>query len=486
MIPRYGILRQGDIDRIHQATVRILSEMGVRVYHDGVLARLADAGAEVDRKDQLVRIDERLLMESLEKAGKSFILYGRDGSRTARFGYGDVVTISSPGQYSWVDFEDPCEGFKPSQGFSRRAPTSDDTHQAIRVGDALEHIDIVGAMTQPVDIPMPIRDIWLTAELVKGTRKPNRCWITNGQTAPYVLEIYKVAAGGERALQERPQIEAFVEPISPLQMPTTGMEILLEFTRLGLPVSYGPMVQAGATGPATLAGTLAQENAETLAGIVITQVLRPGTPVMYGGIPHIMDMRTSLISFGSPEQGLMAMAMAQMAQWYGLPAYVNAGLADSNVVDVQAGLEKGMNFLLGSLAGADLVAHMGIAGADQGASLLQLVVDNEMIAFVKRLLRGFQVDDATLAVDVIKEVGHDGQHLAHPHTAAHFRKEMWIPKMWDRRSWDTWLADGGKSMADRAGERLQQILETHQPEPIDEALAREIDGIVESARRNLL
>ncbi len=476
MIPRYDILGQGDIDRIHRATVRILSEIGVRVYHDGVLARLTDAGAEVDKESQLVRIDERLLMESLEKAGKSYILYGRDGSRTARFGYGDVVTISTPGQYSWVD----------SVQKTRRAPTSDDTHQAIRVGDALEHIDIVGAMTQPVDIPTPIRDIWLTAELVKGTRKPNRCWITDGRTAPYVLEIYKAAAGGERALQERPQIEAFVEPISPLQMPTTGMEILLEFVRMGLPVAYGPMVQAGATGPATLAGTLAQENAETLAGIVITQVLHPGTPVMYGGIPHIMDMRTSLISFGSPEQGLMAMAMAQMAQWYGLPAYVNAGLADSNVVDVQAGLEKGMNFMLGCLAGADLVAHMGIAGADQGASLLQLVVDNEMIAFVKRLLRGFQVDDDTLAVDVIKEVGHDGQHLAHPHTAAHFRKEMWIPKMWERRSWDNWLENGGKSMADRAAERLQEILDTHQPEPIDEALAGEIDGIVESARRSLL
>jgi len=134
------------------------------------------------------------------------------------------------------------------------------------------------------------------------------------------------------------------------------------------------MVQAGATGPATLAGTLAQENAETLAGIVITQVLHPGTPVMYGGIPHIMDMRTSLISFASPEQGLMALAMAQMARWYGLPAYVNAGLADSNVVDVQAGLEKGMNFMLGCLAGADLVAHNLERAADRVVNICERVV----------------------------------------------------------------------------------------------------------------
>ena len=165
----------------------------------------------------------------------------------------------------------------------------------------------------------PIREIWLTAELVKRTNNPTRCWIADGRTVPYILEIYKAVAGGERELRERPQIEAFIELISPLQMPATGMEILLEFTRLGLPVSYGPMVMAGATGPVTLAGTLAQENAESLAAIVITQVLCPGTPVMYGGIPHIMDLHTAAISFASPEQGLMAIAMTQIAKSYGLP-----------------------------------------------------------------------------------------------------------------------------------------------------------------------
>ncbi len=476
MIPRYGILSQSEIDSIHQATVRVLGGVGVRIYHDVVLERLAAAGARVDRTAQIARMGEQLVMDSLERAGKSYVLYGRDGTRTARFGYGDLVTISTPGQHSWVD----------AVHKSRRAPTSDDTRQAIRVGDALEHITIVGAMTQPVDVPTPIRDVWLTAELVKGTNKPTRCFVADGRSARYVLEIYKAAAGGEQQLRERPQIEAFVEPISPLQMPATGMDILLEFTRLGLPVSCGPMVQAGATGPATLAGTLVQENAENLAAIAITQVLNPGTPMMYGGIPHIMDMRTSLISFASPEQGLMAVAMAQMAKSYGLPAYVNAGLADSKLVDVQSGLEKGMNFLLGALAGADLIAHLGITGPDQGASLAQLVVDNEMVAFVKRTLRGIRVDVETMAVPVIEDIQHDGHHLSHPHTVQHFRDEMWIPKMWDRRNWDPWLQDGGKSMAELAEERVHDILAHHSPEPIDEALAREIDAIVESAKEHLL
>jgi trimethylamine--corrinoid protein Co-methyltransferase len=329
-------------------------------------------------------------------------------------------------------------------------------------------------MTQPVDIPTPIRDIWLTAELVKGTKKPTRCWITNGQTAHYILEIYKLVAGGESELRARPQIEGFIEPISPLQMPPTGMEILLEFSRLGLPISYGPMVQAGATGPVTLAGTLVQENAETLAAIVITQVLRPGTPVMYGGIPHVMDMQTASISFASPEQGLMAVAMTQIAK------------GDSKLVDAQSGLERGMNFLLGVLAGGDLLGHMGISGADQGASLPQLLVDNEMIAYTKRILRGFEVGESTMAIDLIKQVGHQGNHLAQPHTVEHFRTELWMPSLCDRASWDAWKDQGSKSMAERAAQKVQEILDTHEPEPMDEALAREIDGIVESARKHLL
>jgi len=227
MIPRYEMLSQDDIKRIHDATVEVLSEVGVKVYHDEALRLLADAGAEVDVNNHTAKIGEALLMESVDKAGKSYILYGRDGSRTARFGYGDLVTLQSPGQPAWIDL---VKG-------ERRAATSEDARKAVVLGDALEHVDIVGTMCQPVDVPAPITDAWQTAEMVKGSTKPTRCWITNGQTAPYVLEIHKAAAGGQRALQERPQIEAFVEPISPLQMPTTGMEILLEFTRLGLPVS---------------------------------------------------------------------------------------------------------------------------------------------------------------------------------------------------------------------------------------------------------
>ena len=477
MIPRYEMLSQNDIKTIHDASVRVLSEVGVKVYHDEAVRLLADAGAEVDKNNHTAKIGEALLMESIEKAGKSYILYGRDGSRTARFGYGDLVTLQSPGQPAWIDL---VKG-------ERRAATSEDARQAIVLGDALEHVDIVGTMCQPVDVPTPITDIWQTAEMVKGSTKPTRCWMANGRTAHYVMEIYKAVAGGEEALRKRPMAEPFIEPISPLrEIPETGMGILLECTRLGQPVAFGAMVQTGVTGPVTLAGALAQENAENLAAIVITQLIRPGTPVQYGGISHTVDMRTASIVFGASEQGLISMAMIQIARHYGFPVYVNTCLTDSNMDDVQTGFEKGVNMMLAALTGADLVAHIGIVGTDQGGSLPQLVMDNEMVAYVKRTLRGINIDDDTLALDVITEAGHETELLGHPHTLRHFRDELWIPTVFDRRPWEPWKQAGGKSVTDRAVERVQEILSTHEPEPIDEALAREIDGIVESARRNLL
>ena len=442
-----------------------------------MLERLALAGAEVDQEAAVARMGEGLVADALKQAGKKFIIHGRGGTRTARFGYGDIVSISSPGQFSWVDWRER----------RRYPPTTRELYQAITAADALENIDIVGAMTQPVDVPEPIRDVYLTAELVKHTRKPTRVWIKNGASARYILEIYRIVAGGAEAMRQRPPVETFLEPISPLQMPRTGLEIVVEFTSAGLPISIGPMVQASATGPATLAGTLVQENAEILAGLVITQVLRAGTPVMYGGIPHIMDPRTALISFGSPEQALMAVAMVQMAKFYDLPVYVNTGLGDSKLVDVQTGYDRGMTFLCGALAGGDLLGHMGIAGADQGASLLQLVADNEMIAYVKRIARGIDMDPGKLATEIIAEVGPGGNYLGLEHTARHFRQEFWIPSLlWDRSSWDAWAGAGATTMAERATLRLEEILATHELEPMDEAMAQEIDDVVAAAKRELV
>ena len=475
-IPRVQVLSEDEIQAIHEASLIILKRTGIQVHHPDVLALLAAAGAEVDQARQVARLPAELVLGSVERAGKQYVLYGRDREQVARYGHGDFVLMSTPGQYAWVDDETG----------ERRPPTRSDAQDAIRLGDALPHVTIVGAMAMVADVPASYRDVFLTGELVKYTTKPTRCFVANGRTARYVLEIYRAAAGGEAALRANPMAEVFVEPISPLQLPGDGLDVLTEFVKAGQPAAFGPMAMASGTAPATLAGTLVQENAEILAGIVVAQVLCPGTPVTYGGIPHAMDPRTSICSFGSPEQVLMGVAMVQIARCYGFPVYVNLGITDSKLLDAQAGIEKGAGLLVGALAGADMFGHAGICGTDHGASLAWLLLDNELMAYAKRVVRGFDVTPETLATEVIQAVGPGGNYLAEEHTLRHFRREIWLPgSAWTRQTWDGWEQEGRTSMGQRAAAEVRRILSDHRPPPVDEALAREIDRIVNAARREL-
>jgi trimethylamine--corrinoid protein Co-methyltransferase len=470
------ILSEREIQSIHDAALGILRDTGIMVHHDGALELLARAGARVDKDSRIARLPEKLVMDSIEQAGKKYILHGRDPQRTARFGYGDLVLMSSPGQYSWIDTDTGA----------RRAATIQDAREAIKLGDALSNITIVGSMAQPEQVSQAWRDVYLTAELVKGTSKPTRCWVKNGRTARYILQIYRVVAGGDASLREKPMVEAFLEPISPLQLPKDGLNIVREFAQAGQPVSIGPMAMTSGTAPATLAGTLAQENAEILAGVVVTQLLAPGTPITYGGIPHIMDPRTSICSFGSPEQGLMAVAMVQMARHYGFPVYINVGLTDAKVPDAQAGIEKGTSLLAGVLAGADTFGHCGICGTDHAGSLVWLYLDNEVMEYIKRIVRGFEVNADTLATEVVRQVSPGGNYLAEHHTVEHFRKELWLPgAAWTRESWDAWAAGGKRSMTERIKNEVKRILGSHKPEPLEAETAKQVDLIVETAKREL-
>ena len=470
------IISSKEIGDIHDASLNILRKIGIKVNHNEVFDILGDAGAVVDKKTKIVKFPEDMVTEGIQKAGKKHILQGRNSSSVAKFGYEDQLFLSSGGQYLWID---EITG-------KRRPGTLEDTKAAILVGDALKEINIVGAFILPAEIPSKVRDIHLYAELIKYTGKPCFAWISNGKSAKYIIEMFKVVVGGEVKLRNKPMTEAFIEPISPLQLSKEGLEVLVEFAKAGLPVGFGPMAMTMATAPATLAGTIAQENAEILAGITISQLLSPGLPVTYWGIPHIMDPATGNISFGSPEQGLMAVAITQIAKSYGFPMGVNVGLTDSKLPDSQNGLERGMTLLLGILAGADIFGHMGIVGADQGASLAELVINNEMIGYLRRIMKGFEVNKETLAFEVIRRVGVSGHFLEDEHTLKHFRKELWFPSLFDRNNWEIWKGKGGNSILERAVKKKEEILNEHKIEPLDRDIANRIDEIVKEAEKDIL
>ncbi len=475
--PKLQLLSTEDIRNIHDASLKILDTVGVVVQHNDVLVKLAEAGAKVDFGNKLVKFNEEVVAWALNVAEKKYVIKGLDPEKRARFGHGDLNLTSSPGQYAWFDHVTGA----------RRDPLLKDVINATRIGEALPDVSIVGAMAVPVDVPPAVRDVITTAEMVKTTGKPTRCWCVSRRSSRYVLEIYSALAGGKEALKREPMVETFLEPISPLQLPELGLDIMLEFLEFGQPIAVGPMAMASGTSPATLAGTLAQENAEILAGIITVQAVAPGTPVTYGGIPHIMDPRTSICSFGSPEQGLLAAAMAQMGRSYELPVYININLTDAKVLDAQSGMEKMGSLMIGMLAGADLIGHGGIVGTDHGGSLIWLVIDNEAVSYIKRVLRGFEINEENLADTIISEIGPGGNFLAHEHTVKHFRKELWLPSnRWIRDNFDNWVTTGGASMQDRAVDHVHQILNQSPVEKIEPPLMREINRIVETAKKELV
>ena len=469
------VLSHDQVQRLHTTALTILESVGVTVPHEEMLRRFADSGARVDFSRHHVNIPSHLVMDLLAGAGKTFTLYGRDISRTAAFGQGCRNYNSSAGQASWVE----------SLGGPRRYATLADVASAARIGDALPWVNVVGAMADPHELPITSRCVEVLATMLKQTVKPLTFWYHDRATARYINEMLIAVRGSEAQASSYPLCYPLLEPISPLRFPLHGIDLLFETARLNLPVPVGPMAQMGLTAPMSLAGTMAQQTAEIIAGICITQLIRPGMPVCFGGICHAFDMGTTQLIFGGPEQTIYGVAMTQMGKFYGLPVYVNSGLTDAKCADAQAGLEAGMTLLASAAAGADIFGHFGIAGVDQGASLEMLVLQHEIMAYVESAMREVELTDEAIGLEVIREGAQGGTFIDHEHTVAHLRRELWFPSLLDRRYYQAWLDDGAPTLADRCRDRVQDILRMHSPEPLLPELEREIDAIVRAAKSDL-
>jgi trimethylamine--corrinoid protein Co-methyltransferase len=482
-IPEYRILSAADVSRIHETSLLILERVGVHIPNDRICELAHGLGARVERGEENGGVGERypggvvhfptgFVADALGKAGRRHILYGLDRENQAEFGYNRFNFNGSSGQSLILE----------PDGKRRRRPTRADLRKAIRLGQAMNNINVVGSLVVPSDVPQEIADVMMFYELLAGTNRPFTAWVFGGESARVVIEMMQVAAGGEEQLRRYPFYEAFVEPVSPLTFRKESLDILLEFVRAGLPVGISPMVMAGATGPCSLAGTIAQENAEVLAGLTVVQLLSPGHPVTYGGIAHIFDMKAGGISFGSPEQALLGAALSQMGRSYGLPVYSNTGLSDSKALDAQYGMESAASLAMGGLARGDIFGHLGICGADSAASLEQLVLDNELAGYFIRLFSGLEVSEESLCLEELERQGIGGSFLASQSTLTRYRREFWFPGLADRSNWDTWVSAGGKGVRERARESVEKILTaahtTDGPPEAGADLAGELDRVL--------
>lgn len=467
------VLTEDQIGRVHRASLKILGQVGVVIPHPKVLDRFHQNGASVEYASQRVRIPPELVEKLLASAGKAFTIHGRDLSRKAEFGVRKRNYNAIAGEAMWVE--------RP--GGDRRYSDLADVSTAARFCDALDHISIAGAMADPHEVDVRHRCVEVAAAMLRNTTKPITFWFHDRASARYLIEMLIAVRGDEAAAERYPLFYPLLEPISPLRFPFDGIDVLFETARVNMPVHIGPMAQMGLTAPATIAGTMALENAEILAGICVTQLIRPGMPVCYGGICHAFDMRTTQMIFSGPEQAIFGAKMTAMGKSYGLPVYINVGLTDSKRPDAQAGLECGVTLYAGATAGADIFGHMGISGVDQAASLDMLVLQDEVISYVESALREIDFSDEAFGLDEVESAGPGGTFIDRQHTARHFRNELWFPGLLDRDYYQAWLDRGAPSLEDRCRERKESILRTHRPEPIPDELDKALNEIVASARR---
>ena len=469
------MLSRNEIDKIHFKSLEILEKVGIIIPHEEIKSLFEDIGAIVNFKTGLVRIPPNLVKELISKAGKKFTIYGRDLSKKAEFGVGKRNYNTSFGQAHWLD---SLEG-------NRRQPTLKDLENAVKLGDFLEQITIPGAMVDPIEIPLKWRCLLVVFEMVKNTSKPIGFWFHDRSSARFLNEFYAVLRGDEEIAKKYPLCYPLFEPVSPLSFPFNGIDLLFETCKLNLPVQVGPMAQMGVSAPATIAGTIAVENAEILAAICITQLIQEGTPICYGGICHAFDMKTAQIIFGGPEQVIFSIIMSQMGKHYGFPVYINAGLTDSKTLDAQAGLESGITLGLGSFTEADIYGHMGICGMDQAASLDILIMQSEIISYIETMHREVSLNDEEFAFDVIKESGPKGSFLNKRHTRNNIRNELWFPSLLDRYGYEKWKKNGAFNMKRRCEMLKEKVLAEHIPEPLEKDIKKDLEKLIEKAKKEL-
>ena len=354
----------------------------------------------------------------------------------------------------------------------------DDVLQAAKVADALDQIDFFMSLGLVSDVPRLTYDRHQFLAMAMGTKKPLiiTCVDRDGLSGQY--EMACLIVGGEERFRANPYFAVYAEPSSPLTHSKEAIERLTFAAKKGIPIVYTPGLSGGATAPVTMAGILAQGLAETLSGLVISQLKSEGAPFIMGGVHTIMDMRTGIFCYGAPELSLLSACMTDISKELDLPMFSTAGCGDAKVLDEQAASEASLSLLTAGLSGANLIHDVGYLESGLLGSLDMLVLSDEIISMVKRILRGITVNGETLALDVIANVGPGGHFIGEEHTRLHLRGEHWLPKLMDRTNREGWEKGEAKTLGQRVREKVIDILEQYDPPPLDEHLLRELKTMV--------
>ena len=457
-LKKIEVFTKDELEAIHSASMTLLSEVGIKVDAKDARDLLKEGGAESDEKTNFVKFPESLVKEKLKTVPNSFILYGPDGS----FNF-EVNTTTT--QFATIGT--PVKIYDPSNKNGVRKSVLADTIEQIKIIDSLENI-----MCSHIDVwPNDVSYITIHSECiyqwVKNTKKPYGLGCLGSLASQDMMNMASIIVGGDEELIANPRFVGFMNPTSPLHLPkimTNGFQV---FTKYKQPTIIAPEALAGASAPVTLAGLVTQTNAEIVGSAVVSQIFNPGAPVFFGTVSHITDMRSGNSAMGSVEMGLITAGIAQLARFYKIPSRGPGAGTDSKLLDLQNGYERLQTLMLAAQAGVNYITCAGTYEATLVEALELLVIDDDLVGMVKRALEGITVNEDTIALEIIKKVATSEKKgvnfLAESHTRKHMRSEFYMPRLADRSRRSTWLKKGAKDIIERAREKVDNILEDHQP-----------------------
>jgi trimethylamine---corrinoid protein Co-methyltransferase len=472
--PQLRFLNEDQLDRIHETSLEILERPGMRITTQPARALLAEAGCRIDGED--VSFPRDLVEWAISVAPGDFTWFGREGG-DIEFGHNEPHWGAGVTCLSYLDPRDE----RP------HTYTLRDIADVATLVDALPNIDFLatpGVVRATADMPQEIVNQEEFFAMATHTTKPLMVLIADHQELRDIFEMAAIVRGGREALRERPFVIPYLNPVTPgLYNPETLDKLLLA-AEWGAPIICQPAPAVGATSPMTLAGTMALANAESLAGLVLAQLANEGNPYIIGIIPMALDMRSGAATAAGPIAPLLQFANVQLARRYGLPIHADGGNSDAKLFDEQATLEATFYAVTSALAGVDIMFDGGCLEAGLLWSPELLVILDEIVDLCRSMMRGFDVDNDALALDVVRDVGIGDIYLGHDHTLAHFR-EMWLPRLisWDGRT--DWEAKGATTLGQRVRARTLELVDTHEVEPIPDDVRAAMREVVEARRRSV-
>jgi len=468
---RYKPLNEGDIVQIHNTAMRVFEEVGVQVNSERALKVFHDAGARVE--DRIVKIPQDMVMELVTKAPSEVTLYGRKPEHNLNLG--DARVHAGTGGTA-LNIIDGTTG-------ERRSATLQDLKNIAKIVDNLNNIHFFLLPTYPSDVETGSVDVNRFFAGLDNTSKHIMGGVYTHDGIRNVLRMAEIIAGSPEHLRQEPVISIILCAISPLMIDKEYGDMIVTVAEAGIPVALPAEPLCGSTSPVTLASNIVIQTVDSLAEVCLTQLVNPGTPAIFGSVASSNDFRDLKYITGCIEMGLLNTASAQMAQFYKLPYYATAGMSDSKVVDAQCGYESALTVLLCALGGANYIHDAaGLMDFALSVSLEKYVVDNEILGMVMRAVEGIEVNENTLAFDLIKEVGPAGHFVHAKHTRKHMRTEHYQPTLSDREHLTDWQNAGKQDTAARAKARVEEILAApgyHLPDDVRQKIFTDIPGIID-------